>query len=33
MEVFPVFLFGAGFVVVAAVILTVYIAFKGFELP
>jgi len=33
MELFPVFLFGLGFVVVGAVGLTIYIAFKGAELP
>ena len=33
MEVFPVFLLGLGFVVVGAIAITVYIAFKGVELP
>jgi len=33
MEVFPVFMIGIGVLVVGAVILTIYIAFKGVELP
>jgi hypothetical protein len=33
MELFPVFLFGIGFVFLGAAALTVYIAFKAFELP
>ncbi len=33
MSAFPVFLFGVGAVVVGAVALTIYIAFKLVELP
>lgn len=33
MAAFPVFLFGLGFIVVGAIALTVYIAYKGAELP
>ena len=33
MELLPVFLFGVGFMVIGAVALTVYIAFKAIELP
>ncbi len=33
MEVFPVFLLGLGVLVVGAIALTIYIAYKGAELP
>lgn len=33
MELFPVFVLGLGVVVVGAVALTAYIAFKAIELP
>lgn len=33
MTVFPVFVVGIGLLIVGAVVLTIYIAFKGFELP
>lgn len=33
MTVFPVFVMGIGILIVGAVVMTVYVAFKGIELP